>query len=701
MKITRIMTKLGELQKPVSVELEEVVERMRSGRNKEAAQRIASTTLTSRLMMAQGSARYLVRDCDLLPYLMFSATFSQGDLERPNGWTHLVLLTISCPDGQQQVIEMLGQVKAVPFTMMAFAGVSGVTVKVVARCAYSDGYQPRTEDEQLSFLKDAQQTAATLFKSFCHCDIILQKPTAWMGCRMSHDPQLFYNPDATVLPVIHNTADVLKKYEGTRVNDDGLTIVYPDENLRERTELEFQTCLLKAIDECGDDAVRCVQLLADYCWKAHLPEEASVTRAIWSSKLRKLDDDLVRKTFRAAYKESPKGQPLSQMNEKERIMRSIEDFLSRRYQLRYNEVKQLTEFRRNDLGFHEWEPLGDRQLKSMVVEEMKEGGESWMSDIRTYVESAHIRSYNPIHEFLSGVGEWDGKADYIEDYARRLDTGFELWPRYFHRWFLAMVAQAMNLNRDYGNSMVPLLIGPQGFKKSNFCKNILPPSMRDYYMDDIKMDNAEQVERVLTRMWLVNIDEYNSKSVREQAKIKRLLTEKDVQTRRMRSAEYTVMPRLCSFIATTNDSTPLPSGDGSRRYLCVEVRRQVDMHGHIPYRQMFAQAVYELRRRDCVYWFTSDDERIIQQHNRRFQAEQPLSQVVREYFAEAPQRSRQYLMQMSDIRRTLEEELGKAAAPNYHQLSAAFKELGWRPGAISGRQGYYLKQIKSSKKQTK
>lgn len=64
------------------------------------------------------------------------------------------------------------------------------------------------------------------------------------------------------------------------------------------------------------------------------------------------------------------------MNEKERIMRSIEDFLSRRYELRYNVVKGITEFRPNDLRFKQWKPLTDRELKSLVVEEMKEGGES-------------------------------------------------------------------------------------------------------------------------------------------------------------------------------------------------------------------------------------------------------------------------------------------------------------------------------------
>ena len=244
-----------------------------------------------------------------------------------------------------------------------------------------------------------------------------------------------------------------------------------------------------------------------------------------------------------------------------------------------------------------------------------------MSDIRTYVESAHVENYNPIHEFLAGCDKWDGTTNYIEQFARRLPTNYDRWPQYFHRWLLAMVAQALDINRDYGNSMVPLLIGEQGYLKTQFCNHILPPSMREYYMKDIKMDNAEQVERVLGRMWLVNIDEYDSKTQREQAKIKRLLTEKEVQVRKMRSDQYTMTPRLCSFIATTNDPTPLPSGDGTRRYLCVEVTGKVDMSGQIPYKQMYAQAVAELRDADCIYWFTEDDEREIQQHNRQYQQE--------------------------------------------------------------------------------
>jgi predicted P-loop ATPase len=456
--------------------------------------------------------------------------------------------------------------------------------------------------------------------------------------------------------------------------------------------MEYQACLSKAIDEEADDSERCIQLLADYCAKARLGEEGCVKRTQGRFRFRDVSDDLIRKIFRNAYKQPYEGRALSQMNEKERIMRSIENFLNRRYQLRFNVVKQVTEFRKNDLLFKPWEPLTDRELKSIAVEEMKEGGESWMRDIQTYIESAHITDYNPVHEFLAGCGEWDGKRDYIEEFAHRLPTDYEDWPKYFHRWFLAMVAQALDMNRDHGNSMVPMLIGGQGIMKSTFCKNILPPSMREYYMDDIKMDNAEQVERVLGRMWLVCIDEYNAKTDREQAKIKRILTEKDVQVRKMRSDQYTMTPRLCSFIATTNDPTPLPSGDGSRRYLCVEVTGPVNMKGRIPYKQMFAQAVRELHQSNCLYWFTSDDEARIQRHNSRYQQESSLETILQNLFSPTNQHRKENFWQVSDIQQELSKHLKSKDLPNLSTLGMSIKHLQWKRCVVKGLRGYYLQR---------
>jgi len=692
MKITKIRTKGGEFCTPFSTELGAVVERMRSDDIKAEADIVAKGCLHSRLAMAQGMPRYYLINLDKLPYLMFGATFGRAGFDHPKTFTGLVMLNIPCPEGLRQVQEMKRRVQQIQFTLLAFAGVSGVTLKVVVKCEYNGS----DADDYLEFLKEAHESAARLYTSLVRCDLLVGEQSLVRGCRMSHDPQLYYNPEALPLPVVREAQDPLQPYEGTRTDDNGNVVWYPDSKELERIDFEFQTCLSKAIDDCGGNAECCLQLLADYCAMAHLSEEGCVVRASWNSIFKPLGTDLIRRTFRNSYKKDYKGKPVSQMNEKERIMRSIEGFLSRRYEMRFNTVKQITEFRPNDLRFRPWKPLTDRELKSIVVEEMKEGGESWMSDVRTYIESAHIPEHNPIHEFLAGCGDWDRKQNYIEDFARRLPTNYVHWPKYFHRWFLAMVAQALNINRDYGNSMVPLLIGDQGFKKSNFCKNILPQSMREYYMDDIKMDNAEQVERVLGRMWLVCIDEYNAKTAREQAKIKRVLTEKDVQVRKMRSDQYTMKPRLCSFIATTNDPMPLPSGDGSRRYLCVEVTAQVDMSGRIPYKQMFAQAVTELRYSDCVYWFTPEDEREIQEHNRHYQDSSSLEQVLQSLFEPSTVHKKDSFWQVQDIQNELARHLKSSDVPNLKILGETIRKLHWPHGGIRGLRGYYLKLKKEA-----
>ena len=691
MKITKIKTKVGNFGSPVSVELSAIVKRMQSIDIKAAADRIAAITLHSRLMMEKGAPHYYLEDIDRLPYLIFSSTFGKDGLNKPTRFTSLLLLNIPCPQGIRQIAEMKNRVRQIPYTLLAFSGVSGVTLKVLVRCKYDNAEALNTED-YLAFLKDAHESAARLYTTLAQCDLYVKEMQLINGCRMSYDPQLYYNPQAEFLPVIREQqADPLKAYEGTKADDDGTVNWYPDFEDRQRIELEFQVCLSKAIDDCGNRAEKCLQTLADFCNKACLSEEGCVARASWNARFKDLGEDVIRKTFRNSYKKPHNGKPVSQMNERERIMRSIEDFLSRRYELRYNVVKGVTEFRPNDLHFKQWQPLSEREMKSLVVEEMKEGGESWMNDLRTYIESAHITDYNPIHEFLAACGEWDRKHNYIEDFARRLPTNYELWPKYFHRWFLAMVAQALNINKDYGNSVVPMLIGEQGYLKTQFCNHILPESMRDYYMKDIKMDNAEQVERVLGRMWLVNIDEYDSKTQREQAKIKRLLTEKDVQTRKMRSDQYTLTPRLCSFIATTNDITPLPSGDGTRRYLCVEVTYKVDMSGRIPYKQMFAQAVAELRDSCCIYWFTSEDEQEIQRHNRLYQQESAPELVLSEIFEPVNQHMKENLWTVTAIQQELKNHLQSSDIPNLTNLGLAIKKLRWKRYKVGNARGYYLR----------
>ena len=165
MKITKIKTKYGEFGSPVSTELDAIVERMRSETIKSDAERIQNVALQSRLMMEQGAPRYMLRDADRLPYLLFSATFGKDGLDHPTTFTQLLLLTIPCPEGLRRISELKRLVAQVPYTLLAFAGVSGVTLKVLVRCEYSGGASLSSDSisadkldapRYLAFLKEAQ-----------------------------------------------------------------------------------------------------------------------------------------------------------------------------------------------------------------------------------------------------------------------------------------------------------------------------------------------------------------------------------------------------------------------------------------------------------------------------------------------------------------------------------------------------------------
>ncbi len=400
----------------------------------------------------------------------------------------------------------------------------------------------------------------------------------------------------------------------------------------------------------------------------------------------------------------------SSINERQRIVEGVRRFFKENYDLRYNVMKQTEEYRRKEPSIAReepliaqpeplisqeealvWQQLTDRELRKMAIEQMEKVGVAWSIDVELYVRSALIPDYSPVLDYLGNCGTWDGQTDYIRDLARRVPTGFVQWPDYFHCWMLAMVAQWLNLSNEFGNAIVPILIGAQGTHKSTFCRMLLPPGLREYYIDDIKLDNAEQVERMLSRMLLVNIDEYNAKTDREQAKIKRVLTEKNVQTRKMRSDQYVLLPRMASFIATTNDLEPLYDPTGSRRYLCCEVTGIIDTGTPIDYRAVYAQAVTELRS-GAPWYYSKDEEADIERHNQTYRRQSTPETVLLSYF-EPAERSKDYFMLAVDIQKELRKHVRMTDVPSIKKLTLALKACHFPYGKIQGVRGWYARLL--------
>jgi len=169
----------------------------------------------------------------------------------------------------------------------------------------------------------------------------------------------------------------------------------------------------------------------------------------------------------------------------------------------------------------------------------------------------------------------------------------------------------------HGNECVPVLIGAQGCGKSTFAVRLLPEHLRPYYLDHINFGNKFDTEMALTHNLLVNIDEFANMGPSQQGKLKQTLSKVRVNGRPIFGRSQEDRVRYASFLATTNDLHPLCDVTGSRRFLCLQIRKGmlIDNTTPINHAQLYAQVLHELREEKVPYWFSNDEVARIQAAN--------------------------------------------------------------------------------------
>lgn len=302
-------------------------------------------------------------------------------------------------------------------------------------------------------------------------------------------------------------------------------------------------------------------------------------------------------------------------------------FLTMRYAFRYNTVLSCTEYRPVALPADSFFPLDPRMLRRIILEVQREGIEVSPNDIRNYIESDYVRQFDPVGDYLAACeGAWDGH-DHIGDLARTVPTDAPLWHEWFKTWLLAMVAQWQNQpSRLYGNSVVPLLISPQGYHKSTFCRRLLPDALKWGYTDSLALSNRRQVMLAMSQQLLINLDEFNQISPRvQQGFLKNVIQLPSIKAKRPYGTHIEELPRKASFIATSNMTDILSDPSGNRRFIGIELTAPIDTSCVPDHRQLFAQAL-QLLRNGRRSWFDKAETEQIMLWNRRYEIQEPADQ---------------------------------------------------------------------------
>ena len=315
---------------------------------------------------------------------------------------------------------------------------------------------------------------------------------------------------------------------------------------------------------------------------------------------------------------------------------SLERYLTTHYDFRVNLLTDATEFRPK--GETVFQVLDKRKLNTLAFEISRNGIACGFGALSRYIQSSLIETYHPFELYLRNLPRWDGK-DRVTDLAMRV-SAHPLWLKGFRRWMLAMVAQWMGLDKTHANSFAPLLISEeQGMMKSTFCKSLMPDALQAYYTDQADLSAKGNIESKLALMGLINLDEFDRLSPQRMAQLKNLMQMPALNIRKAYQKNYTQLPRIASFIGTSNRKDLLSDPTGSRRFLCVEVKQKIDC-SDIHLDQVYAQLKAELAW-GKPYWFTSEEEDEIQRHNAAFYQVRPEEELLRTHFR-APQSSESY-----------------------------------------------------------
>ena len=383
-----------------------------------------------------------------------------------------------------------------------------------------------------------------------------------------------------------------------------------------------------------------------------------------------------------------------------RMMQRLSRYLKLHYAFRYNLLTERTECARlnaekADEAHHlTYTPVDSRTLNGIALSAIENGVECWDRDVKRYVESDHVQAYHPFELYFKNLPEWDGK-DRVTELARRVSDK-DVWIRSFHRWMLAVTAQWTGSgNRDRrANSVAPLLVSPtQGLGKSTFCRMLLPKELRDYFTESFDLTNASSAENKLASYGLINLDEFDRLPVSRMPQLKNLMQMEDLRVRRAYRRSAEALPRIASFIGTSNRRDLLTDLSGSRRFICVEVEHAIDCTTPIDHAQLYAQLLHELNNGERC-WFSKAEEAEIQAANRPFYRITPAEELISSCFAfaEAGEQGAR-LMSAADIYTVLKKKnpaaLKDCSCTSFSRLLA---QLGQRVHTRYGN-GYWVKRI--------
>jgi len=344
-------------------------------------------------------------------------------------------------------------------------------------------------------------------------------------------------------------------------------------------------------------------------------------------------------------------------------VREMKQFVANTFEVRHNVITDVYEFRRKtedkvqEAVDNAWRPLDERGFNTIACGIEEANIFCLDSRIKHWLRSDFATDYHPVRQWLDAVrGKWDG-VDRTDDLFSRISP-YRYCREMGRIWLRAVVSQWLGYDTEHANAVMLLLVSPQqGLHKSTFVRELLPPELRDYYTDDFSLSAKGNAQRKLVEFAIVNIDEFDKENPKKMPELKTLMQTMKPSFIGSYKKNFNRLPRIASFVGTSNSRQLLHDRTGSRRFLILEPKEMIRTGG-IDYVQLYAQMIHEVEAGLPTY-FTKAQEREMQRRNQRYTVKDEVETLFSTFFRPARDNKEGVLI-------TAEEILQKLSTQDVH-----------------------------------
>ncbi len=355
----------------------------------------------------------------------------------------------------------------------------------------------------------------------------------------------------------------------------------------------------------------------------------------------------------------------------------MKDYVRATWEMRHNVVTDVYEFRRNTE--EPWKTIDKRELNSIANEVADAGIFCLDSQVKRFVESEFAEDYHPVTTYLNKVrGLWDGEKDYADDLLQRVSADPDFL-RLGRIWLRGVVAQWLHWDPKHANAVMLLIVSPQqGLQKSTFLRELLPTSLRDYYTDDFSLSTKGNAQRKMVEFALINMDEFDKEPRKKMPELKSLMQTLKPSFIGAYKKNFNRLPRIASFVGTSNRRELLTDTTGSRRFLIVEPEGMINVEG-ICHDQLYAQLIHEVES-GAPFFFSKEEEREMEVRNRPYYVLSPVEKLLTTFFRQADEGEDFWSLSSADIMKELSSHNHALLRDmSQSEMGKVLNRFGWVP----------------------